>query len=47
VDNTLPYGEAPVATGSIFDVMKKVLDWFFNVVVILCAIFLVYAGFTF
>jgi len=43
----LPYGEAPVAKGTIWELLKTVLNWFFNVVVILAAIFLVYAGFTF
>lgn len=42
-----PIGEIPAATevGSIWDILINALNWFFNIVIILAAIMIVYAGF--
>ena len=41
----LPAGEIPAAGSlDIWTILKKVLDWFFNIVIIIGALYIVYAG---
>lgn len=42
----LPVGEIPSGSGfNIWEVLIKALNWFFNIAIIIAAIFLVFAGF--
>ena len=41
----LPYGPAPLANLDIWTILFKALNWFFNIVLIIAAIFLIYGGF--
>ncbi len=45
--NELPLGPIPSTSFNIWELLIKALNWFFNIVIIVAAIFLVYAGFTF
>ena len=41
----LPYGQAPLVNLDIWTLLFKALNWFFNIVLIIAAIFLIYGGF--